>query len=131
MNVIDLSTKARKEAGNRWEASTREAGENLADDLNPWIGTTSAIRDTCVRLVTLAREHADWQTIDCNRGLQGEEAQREEDVCDAIMDAARDLPQPDAGPWRVELQGDPRGATVMLLAPEHDAEQRNGVAVDR
>lgn len=131
MATSHLTARVRREAGNTYEGDELEAGAALADDLNPWIGSTTAITMTCQRMVKIAREHADWMIIECNRPTTAMEDERLQEVQAQLDSLARDLPAPDDGPWRLELEGDPRGATVRLLAPEHRQGQAEFVVVDR
>lgn len=126
-----LTARARREAGSNYELSPEDAGAELAAALCDWIGMTTGITTTCVRLVKLARECSDWQIITLNRTLTPAEEEREEEVTRLLESVARDLPTPDDGPWRLTVDGDPRGAVVRLLAPEHAEGGWDGLVVDR
>lgn len=92
-------------------------GNELASQLNPYLGTTEAIRETCSKIARLATTHARLQETACNRSLTRYECQREEQVETRIRDHVANLPGTDNGPITVKFSGDPRGFTVKLVVP--------------
>jgi hypothetical protein len=106
--------------------TTTERGDRFASKLNPYVGTTYQIRQTCARIhrlaVTYERIQEAWccdeRTADPESRYTKNLERRELGIMNKIMDHVRDLPEPDDGPWRVQFDGDPRGYTVRLIAPD-------------
>jgi hypothetical protein len=115
-------------------------GDSLAGDLLPYIGMTEDIRRICAGLVRHANKLHNYGVLDCNgtywhqavpkdaadaERLNRLAAQWENNLAALIdsstarvLDLVACLPDPDGGPWVVEVQGDPRGAVVALFAPD-------------
>lgn len=102
-------------------AQVTTRGYDLACKLNPYIGSTYGIDQTCSLLHRHARTYDRIQEMWCNdemsdratARLEAQEAKLEA----RIRSLVQDLPQPDDGPWQVQFSGDPRGYTVRLIAP--------------
>lgn len=108
-------------------------GRELADKLNPAIGTTSEIARTCSLIARHATTHHGLQELICNGGTYSGEYDAPDDVRNRrlewanardeaierrITELAESLPWTDDGPFGATFQGDPRGCTVLLTAPE-------------
>jgi hypothetical protein len=100
-------------------------GYALAWRLNPFIGSTAAIAETCSLLarhaLTYSRYQKDWCDNEyvCNTSAVRARREAAELRLMARIDSlVRDLPMPDEGPWRLIFQGDPRGSAVRLVAPD-------------
>jgi hypothetical protein len=109
-------------------------GRELADKLNPAIGTTSETQRTCSLIARHATTYQRIQEMLANGGTYGhetraipdavrncriEEGEAQCEVIEArIADLVRDLPETDDGPFGVIVGGDPRGCcTVKITAP--------------
>jgi hypothetical protein len=89
-------------------------GYKLAEVLNPSIGTTSDILDTCCLLCRAARSYGRLQITRCNRELTEAEQKQEEQLEKRIRALCLDLPHVAGKPIMPILGGDPRGAAVKL-----------------
>lgn len=97
-------------------------GSQLAWKLNPYIGTTAAIAETCSLLTRHGKTLDGIQVRWCNdemsdRATAALEA-REKRIEDRMRDLTDMLPHTDDGPWRIQFDGDPRGFTSRLIAPD-------------
>lgn len=103
-------------------APVTRKGDELSSRLNLWIGTTYKIRETCsliarhattyawMQEVWCTREMSDWQTADLKK--------REGRIERRLNELATDLPETGDGPFKLQLDGDPRGYVVRLVAPD-------------
>ena len=96
-----------------------ERGNELARLLNPYLGTTTKIREICSLIARHARTHARLQEAQCNRELTVREVGQELWIEARLRDLVADLPHTDDGPITLRLSGDPRGYTVKLHVPGH------------
>lgn len=119
--------------------TVREDALELTLALNPVIGTTRMIADTCERICRLARKHHRRQER-LRNGFRDEAAQVAEERADerneaAIRDAVAELPEweenGERGRFGVLFDGDPRGCTVKLTGPRsiYDSWGGDGVCV--
>lgn len=100
-------------------------GRELAWKLNPAIGTTSAIEETCSLIARHATTHHAYTEMGCNSPPDGWE-DRWTEMIDERLDQLEaritrlieDLPHTDDGPFGPYFQHDPRGCTVGLTAPD-------------
>ncbi len=103
-------------------AEVTAKGRELASRLNPFIGTTWAIEETASLLARHGTTYNRIQEMLCSVEMSDRQTARiekqEADIEARIMSLVQDLPTPDDGPWRVVFQGDPRGWTVRLVAPD-------------
>lgn len=115
-------------------ATITKRGRGLAWKLNPYIGTTWEIEETCSLIARHAITYSRIQEMWCDnerannheptrKRLEAQEARLEARITDLVAD----LPHTDEGPFRVEFQGDPRGSTVQLWLP--NTHRRSGYAV--
>jgi hypothetical protein len=97
-------------------------GYELAFRLNPYIGTTHAIAETCSLIARHATTYASIQERWCNDEipeLVARALEAKEDRLEArILDLVNDLPRTDHGPIGVQFDGDPRAYVVRLLVPD-------------
>lgn len=99
-------------------------GKDLAWKLNPYVGTTNGIMQTCS---LIARHAATYNAIQegwCDNERQNNHAPtrewyeaKEAWLVARITDLVADLPHTDDGPFEVRFQGDPRGSTVQIWLP--------------
>jgi hypothetical protein len=98
-----------------------ERGDKLAAKLNPMMGTTLEIRETCALIARHARTHNRYAEMWCSVELSDRETarlERRETALEArITDLVSRLPETDDGPITVRFDGDPRGHTVKLVLP--------------
>jgi len=106
-----------------------KSGYELAEKLNPSIGTTSAIIETCGLICRHARTYARLQEQDCNVGLTDNERIREEGLQKRIADLCSRLPLVDGKPIRPVFSGDPRGATIKLAIPDGRSDDWGAVGI--
>ncbi len=93
-------------------------GRELATLLNPSMGTTHAILETCSLICRHATTIKRLAEQACNSELSKRD-EKQDAACEArIRDLVRDLPHVNGEPIKVEFQGDPRGATVKLIMPD-------------
>lgn len=93
---------------------TRNAQE-LANTLNPLIGSTTEINETCVKLVGLARRHHNLCERECSDPRWGRSDElRIERLESKIIGLIESLPETEDGPFTEYLQRDPRGCTVKM-----------------
>jgi hypothetical protein len=108
-------------------------GNELANKLNPAIGTTREIRETCSLIARHATTHTQLAELLCNGGTYSHETgkvpdatrnhriawatHRTEVVERRITALVSDLPATDGGPFGVTFESDPRGCTVKITAP--------------
>jgi hypothetical protein len=105
-------------------------GRQLADNLNPVMGTTTEIQRTCSLIARHATTLHKLSEIECNGSFdwmqRGETlsddqwewvAQRRETLEARIRNLVDSLPHTEDGPITVRFNGDPRGAAVKLSAP--------------
>jgi hypothetical protein len=119
-------------------------GRKLARKLNPAIGTTYAIEETCSLIARHAVTHHHLQEALCNgfrdyRGNWDEKASARAEKQDAQLEAritrlVENLPHTDEGAITVKFGGDPRGCTVKLVMPGelaklHDDWGQEGICV--
>lgn len=93
-------------------------GRELASLLNPSMGTTHEILETCSLICRHAATIARLAEKDCNEGLTPAELRRDERAMQTIRALVMDLPHVFGERIRVEFQGDPRGPTVKLIIPD-------------
>lgn len=134
--------------------TTTKKGDELASKLNPAIGTTTAIRETCARIcrnaATLHRLNEDacnghpaqdgrsglaWATVDKLQAKWEARVDRDTERTLARLESlVADLPHTDVGPFKLDAESDPRGCSV-IIAPEGAGIRgdswgdRNGVCV--
>jgi|ERR1041385_1133639 hypothetical protein len=97
-------------------------GRELANKLNPLIGSTNEIDSICTKICRYATKHHRLAEQDCNGPYPIEWSQEWQDELDnsteqvekKITELVEQLPETDEGPLTVEFHGDPRGATVKL-----------------
>lgn len=106
-------------------------GRELADKLNPAIGTTYEILQTCSLICRLATTHHHYMETACNRELSEWEENRIEQIEKRITDLIDWLPGTDEGAFGAFFQGDPRGCTVGLTAPGEWTRLYDGWGQDR
>jgi hypothetical protein len=120
-------------------AETTERGWRLAHKLNPAIGTTSAIAETCSLIARHARTHGHIQETWCSVEMSDRQTarleKREAQLEARITRLVEDLPETDEGPITVLFGGDPRGYTVKLVMPGtlsrlHDDWGQEGIGAD-
>ncbi len=103
-------------------AVVTQRGRNLAWKINPFVGTTSAIEETCSLLARHAASYSRIQEAWCSVEMSDAATARleaKESALEArIGSLVQDLPAPDDGPWRVVFEGDPRGWTVRIVTPD-------------
>lgn len=120
-------------------------GRELALQIGPVIGTTSAITETCSQICRLAKTHHTLAERACNGyktpgGDWDEQAtekaeQREQRIEERIESNVRALPEWEEdgtrGAFGVAFSGDPRGCTVKLTGPRsvYDSWGGDGVCV--
>lgn len=98
-------------------ATITNPGRELADKLNPYIGTTTEILQICSLIARHARTHGRLQEIACTRMMEDWEVKQEERISERIKELIGNLPHTDEGPILPNLTGDPRGYTVKLVLP--------------
>lgn len=123
--------------------ATTLAGYRLAEKLNPYMGTTHQIVETCSLIARHAKTYNRIQEIWCSDEMsdirrEALEAQ-EEKLMHRIADLVADLPHADEeyrdyddidgwasatirGPFIVQFDGDPRAYTVRLVSPSGKTE---------
>lgn len=106
-------------------------GRELADKLNPAIGTTTAIIRTCSLIARHATTHHHYCETACNRELSDWETARMDWLEARIARLIEDLPETDDGPFGAFFQHDPRGATVGLTTPPAWTHLYDGWGQDR
>lgn len=106
-------------------------GRELAWKLNPAIGTTTAIEETCSLIARHATTHHAYAEAACNRPLSEWEEERAQWLEDHITRLIERLPETDAGPFGAYFQHDPRGCTVGLTAPGEWTRLYDGWGRDR
>lgn len=97
-------------------------GRKLADSLGQYVGWTNGISTTCSAITRAARSYCTIQERFCSEdmsdatreALEAREERREAKLASLVQD----LPHTDEGPFVLRLQGDPRGHTVRLVAPD-------------
>jgi hypothetical protein len=94
-----------------------QKGRKLASKLNPAIGTTRGIEETCSLIARHATTYQAYSETACNRELSEWEYERMEWLERRITRLIEDLPETDAGSFGPFFQGDPRGLTVGITAP--------------
>ena len=110
-------------------AQTTKKGDDLAAKLNPLIGTTREIRETCALIARHATTYhgiqEQWCSVDFSDrpGAAQWLEDREAAIVRRLVALAESLPHTDYGAWRVEFDGDPRGSCSWLVAPDPDAER--------
>lgn len=118
--------------------ATTKAGVDLAWKLNPAVGTTPAIIETCSLLVAASRSYDRIQERRCNEAMddatEAKVDQQETALEAVICGLVGKLPHTDHGPIGVLFDGDPRGSTVRLVMPPelahlHDDWGRSGICV--
>lgn len=92
-------------------------GRELAWKLNPAIGSTRGIEETCSLIARYATTYQQYAETACNRSLSEWEESRVEWLECRITALIESLPETDAGSFGPYFQGDPRGYTVGLTAP--------------
>lgn len=99
-------------------------GKFIARKLNPYLGTTRKIEETCSLIGRHAVTYSHIQEVWCNStraynvdSLREYYEKREAQIEKRITDLVESLPWTDDGPITVEFQGDPRAATVRLITP--------------
>jgi hypothetical protein len=116
-----------------------DRGRKLASKLNPAIGTTREIEETCSLIARHAKTHGHIQETWCSVELSDRQTARlmvrEAALERRIVDLIEHLPDTDEGPWAVLFGGDPRGHTVKLVAPGslvrfHDDWGQEGIGAD-
>ena len=114
-------------------------GYELAYKLNPAIGTTRKIAETCSLIArhekTLQRIAETWCSVEMSEKEEERLTKREEQLERRVSDLVASLPETDSGPFGVTFQGDPRGCIVKLTAPEpwtslYDDWGRSGICVE-
>lgn len=107
---------------NDYEGATTTKGDKLALRLSRHIGTTYAIRVRCARIcraaTTYNRYQEDWCSVEMTEPQERRRAEAEDRLEARIRDLVQGLPEADAGAFRVEFAGDPRGPVVRLVAPD-------------
>src|SRR4249919_1848710 len=93
-------------------------GDKLANKLAPAIGWTNDIAETCSLICRHAATHARLAEVECNREMTLWETEQVEMIQRRMTDLVASLPETDDGPFTVYFQGDPRGATVKIEAPD-------------
>jgi len=93
-------------------------GYRLAEALNPSIGTTSNIIETCSLICRAATTHARLAEADCNYGLTERENRLVERLEKRIANLCLELPTVVDKAITPIFSGDPRGATVKLVLPD-------------
>lgn len=102
-------------------------GRDLAWKLERYVGTTYEIQEICSLIARHAATYnviqegwcsSEWQNNHEPTRLRYEakEARLEERITDLVSR----LPLTDEGPFTVRFQGDPRGSTVQIWAPNTD-----------
>lgn len=109
-------------------AQVTNKGSKIAWRLNPAIGTTREIEETCSLIHRHAVTYSRIQEVWCNDELtdtqSGRLEHREKLLERRITDLVESLPHADAnehgqgGAWRVRFSGDPRGNTVRIIPPD-------------
>lgn len=105
-----------------------QAREMIGRYVNRYCGTTADITATIAQLNSAARRYSKIQERWCNEEMTDAtraKVERTEAQLEAsIQSLVQDLPQPEVpttyerGQWRTTFQGDPRGRTVYLTAPD-------------
>jgi hypothetical protein len=99
-------------------------GYELAFRLNPYLGTTNRIAETCSLIARHAGTYARIQERWCNEEMSERMTayfEAQEDRLEArILDLVNDLPHTDDGQIKVQFDGDPRAYVVRLLVPDLD-----------
>ena len=102
--------------------SVTNNGRKLADQLGRYVGWTSGISQTCSEITRAARSYCTIQERWCSEEMDDATRERlearEERLEAKLADLVGDLPHTDDGPFVLRLQGDPRGHTVRLVAPD-------------
>lgn len=114
-------------------------GEELASKLNPAIGTTREIRETCSLIARHAQTHGHIQEMWCSVEMSDRQTARvearETNLERRITALVDSLPETDEGPFKVKFGGDPSGYTVKIIAPGslarrmHDDWGQDGIGV--
>lgn len=96
-------------------------GRELADRLGRHVGWAPTISETCSLIcrhgTTYNRIQEAWCSVEMTDRETARLEAREARLEARIRDLAGRLPEHDSGPWRVRFEGDPRGWTVRLVAP--------------
>jgi hypothetical protein len=99
-------------------------GYELAFRLNPYLGTTNRIAETCSLIARHATTYAWIQERWCNVEMSERETAaleaKEDRLEERITDLVNDLPWTETGQIRVQFDGDPRAYVVRLLVPDED-----------
>lgn len=105
-------------------AAITRRGRDLAWRLNPYIGTTTKIEETCSLIARHAKTYnwiqeawCDNEYICTNDAARERYEAKEEWLEGRIRDLVDILPHTDHGPIKVIFGDDPRGATVALHVP--------------
>jgi len=105
-------------------AQVTARGRFIATKLNPHMGTTRQIQETCSLIGRHAVTYSHIQELWCGSErvnnvdwLRNYYETREARLEARIADLVESLPHTDNGPVRVEFEGDPRGSTVKLTLP--------------
>ena len=103
-------------------------GRDLADSLNPSIGTTREIQVICSRICRLSPRYHRIQEDWCNRQMDDEETARleaeETRIEKRVTSLCAELPQVEDKTdgqldfIRPRFGGDPRGCTIILIMPD-------------
>lgn len=108
---------------------TTKAGWEIAWKMNPAIGTTPNIVETCSLIHRQARTYARIQERWCNEEMSDRTTarleEREAQIEARIRALVESLPHADppdsgngnGGSWGVKFGGDPRGSTVKIVPP--------------
>lgn len=109
--------------------TTTRKGDKLADALLPVIGQTEAIRETCAKIArhsaTLDRLNERECSVEMTDRQQARHDAEVERISNLVRNLVRDLPETDDGPFTAQIDGDPRGWAVKIIAPSD--ETRNAV----
>jgi hypothetical protein len=97
-------------------------GSELASRLNPYIGTTMEILETCSLIarsaVTHDRIQETWTSVELSDRATERLERREAGIEHRISELVENLPATDDGPFKVTFEGDPRGYTVKIVTPD-------------
>ena len=97
-------------------------GRKLADQLGCYVGWTSNITLTCSEITRAARSYCTIQERWCSEEMDDATTEkleaRETRLEEKLSSLVQDLPETDDGPFVLRLEGDPRGHTVRLIAPD-------------
>jgi hypothetical protein len=111
-------------------------GRELATKLNPFLGTTMEIEETCSLIARHAATYQAIQELWCNDHMSARRtayvSKREEQIKRRIVALAESLHHTDEGPIRARFSGDPRGWCVQLVLPgslaaHHEGWGRDGI----